>query len=491
MYTFSYILRRAANLFYNNGVTDGKTFQTYPETLQNVKKLAGGLSDMGIKEGSVVAVADWNTIKFYELLFAITGIGANLYPVNIQLPPKQIKYTLEKSETDYLFYSEDFTKLAQLFDNSFFINDLKYSDPKSIKAREDRDAITLFTSGTTGLPKAVRYSHGKMIQGALSIAHQLAEFDTKASLDSSDIIAPQIPIYHLLAWGTVFIAPYLGARLMMGGRFIPDKTAKLVEEGKITWLNCVPTMMNMLLETGMNLKGLKALIGGSTIQSGLVNRIEKNGVKFSSIYGGTDMLAASVSINTAYAKEKGIQYARKVSHPVPFAEFKLKKLGTEGQENMGEIYFRAPWVPEGYYKDEEKSVKSYKEGWFKTGDIGIKMKDGGISILDRVTDAIKSGGEWIPSSILESFISEIIWVQTAVVLGKPDEKWGERPVAVIVKKGDDGNEESLRSELQKRAEEGDLKEWWIPKDIRFLDKVPLTSTGKVNKSELRKELNIG
>ncbi len=183
-----------------------------------------------------------------------------------------------------------------------------------------------------------------MIHGALSIAHQLAHHETPANLTTNDVIFPQIPIYHILAWGTVFIAPYMGLNLVMGGRFEPAETVRLIKKEGVTWINAVPTMVNMLLETKEDLSGLKVLIGGSTITIDLAKRMEKAGMRFSTIYGGTDMLAASIAIMTDEAKAKGADYIRQVTHPVPFAEFKIVPQEGMGGES-GEIYFRAPWLP--------------------------------------------------------------------------------------------------------------------------------------------------
>lgn len=201
------------------------------------------------------------------------------------------------------------------------------------------------------------------------------------------------------------------------------------------------------------------------------------------------MLAATVAIMTEEAKKIGVGYIRQVTHPVPFAEFKIVKQEGMGKD-VGEIYFRAPWLPMEYYKDEEKSKASYTEdGWFKTGDLGMKMPDGGLKVLDRVKDAIKSGGEWIPSSILESVISEVEWVEYVAVIGKHDEKWGERPLAVIkpveMRKE---NVVEIKEHLLMAVKEGRIAKWWIPEEIVFVKDMPLTSTGKINKLSLRKEI---
>ncbi|KUJ94259.1 MAG: Medium-chain acyl-CoA ligase (AlkK-3) [Archaeoglobus fulgidus] len=492
VFTIPYLLERAAKLFPNKGVVGREGTKSYSEVRKRVLGLTAFFENIGIRN-EVVAVADWNTPEFFELIYAITAAGGILYPVNIRLPPDQIAYTLKKSESGLLIYSDDFSALAKVHEGeSLHIKEVaekaEEAEPE-VNVKQDDMAVMLFTSGTTGLPKAVRYTHEKMIHGALSIAHQLAHHETPANLTPRDVIFPQIPIYHILAWGTVFIAPYMGLNLVMGGRFDPAEAVRLIKKEGVTWINAVPTMVNMLLETKEDLSGIKVLIGGSTITIDLARRMEKAGMKFSTIYGGTDMLAASIAIMTEEAKVKGVDYIRQVTHPVPFAEFKIVPQEGMGGES-GEIYFRAPWLPMEYYKDEEKTKEAYTEdGWFKTGDLGVEMPDGGVKILDRVKDAIKSGGEWIPSSILESVISEIEWVEYVAVLGKPDEKWGERPFAVI--KPVDRSKasiEEVKEHLAKAVEEGRIAKWWIPEEIAIVDDMPLTSTGKINKLSLRKML---
>ncbi len=491
MFTIPQILERAAKLFPNVEVVGADGKRTYSEIEKRVKGLAAFFEEIGI-EKSVVAVADWNTLNFFELIYAITSAGGIVYPVNVRLPPEQISYTLEKSESAILIYSDDFASLTKVFDGEkLHISDVskRVEGEAEVKVKQDDYAVMLFTSGTTGLPKAVRYTHEKMIHGALSIAHQLTLYDTPAKLTSDDVIFPQIPIYHILAWGTVLIAPYMGLKLILGGRFDPVKAVETIKKENATWINAVPTMVNMLLETKADLRGLKVLVGGSPITSDLAKRMEDAGLKFSTIYGGTDMLAAAITVMTEKAKEGGIDYIRQVVHPVPFAEFRVvKQEGISG--DMGEVYFRAPWLPMEYYKDEEKSKEAYTEdGWFKTGDLGIEMPDGGLRILDRVKDAIKSGGEWIPSSVLESIISEISWVEHVAVIGRRDEKWGERPLAIVkpVEKGRE-NIEEVKEHLLKAVEDGRIAKWWIPDEIVFVDDIPLTSTGKIDKLTLRKKI---
>ncbi|MFC7046006.1 AMP-binding protein [Halobacteriaceae archaeon GCM10025711] len=491
MQTIPDVLDRARTLFGDRVVSDGHADQTYAETYTNAERLAGTLADAGVEEGDVVAVADWNTPAFLELLYAATGMGAVVYPVNLNLPPEQIGYTLQKSDSRWLLYSEDFAGIADAFPGgTMAIADLDYGERRPLDATEDDLGVMLFTSGTTGQPKAIRYRHREMVQGALSIAHQLSEYDTPASLSGDNTIIPGIPMFHILSWGSSLIGPYLGEKLVLSGRFDPETMAGLFEREDEPWTNLVPTMVGQVLQTDADLGGLKLATGGSAIPRDLMDRLHDRGVEFSTIYGGTDMLAASISIRTDAAREEGADYLRRVTHPVPFGEFRLER--HEGmEEDMGEIYFRAPWLPDGYYGDPEKTANTFVDGWFRTGDVGRRTRDGGVMVLDRLKDTIKSGGEWIPSSVLESVISEVPSVAQVAVLGTPDEEWGERPIAVVTAvEGSDVDADAIREYLEEQAAAGRINEWWIPDAFHAIDEMPLTSTGKIKKAELESEVDV-
>ncbi|MBE8539696.1 AMP-binding protein [Geoglobus acetivorans] len=485
MRTFGNLLERASKLFSDVEVVGPEGRTNYRKLFEDVLKLAGWLKgELGLKKGEVVAVADWNTLEFMKLVYAIPIAGGIVYPVNIRLPPEQILYTLEKSDAKTLIFSRDFELLTKKFEGRHIsIDEVGRGEKIQDTTEQQDDAVIMFTSGTTGLPKAVKYSHEKFIDGALSIATQLTTQESPAKLTRNDVIFPQIPMYHIVSWGSVFIAPYLGLKLVLGGKFEPGTVVETIKSEGATWINAVPTMIHMLIESSQDFGGIKALVGGSAVTKKLAEKMKERNIEFSMIYGATDMLAASISIYTSYTRSEDM--LREITHPVPFADFKIRKFENS---DMGEILFRAPWLPMGYYKDEQKTKESYTEdGWFITGDIGIEMPDGGIKILDRFKDAIKSGGEWIPTSILESVISEIEGVELVAVVGKRDEKWDERPVAII-KAYKEIEKSTVTEYLKKAAEEGRIAKWWIPDEIVFVEDMPLTSTGKISKLELKNRL---
>lgn len=510
VFTVFEVLRRANELFPDVEIRYGERRQSYRQTYDRVLHLVAALREAGVDRGTVLGVADWNTPRFVELFYAAAATGSVIYPVNIRLPPEQIAHTIRTAGVEWLFLSSDFTALAKAAPSPEHVVALD-PDPS---ARWQYEALVagptegapdprvlghdpysiLFTSGTTGLPKAVRYTHEKVLHGALSIAFQLGLCDTPAKLGGGDVILPIIPFYHLWAWGSVFHAPYLGARYVLGGRFDPERTVRTIVDEGVTWVNAVPTMMQMLLAVspGSELHGLKALLGGMTIPSRLARSLTDAGVRFSTIYGGTDMLATSISILPSGVEVRDpADYLRSTTHAVPFVEIKVVRpdgsAATGGE--MGELCLRAPWLPGEYYRDPEKTASAYIDGWFHTGDYGLRTAEGGIRVVDRVKDVIKSGGEWIPSSLLESIISEVPGVEGAAVLGAPDEKWGERPVAAVQpRRGATVSEADVLARLGKAVEDGKIQRWWIPEKVAFVDELPLTSTAKVNKGALRRLL---
>jgi acyl-CoA synthetase (AMP-forming)/AMP-acid ligase II len=507
-FTVFNLLKRAITIAPNTEIVYNDHRQTYRETYERVIGLANSLLSLGISKGTVIGVADFNTHRYVELLYASSLIGSIIYPVNIRLPPEQIIYTLKHANVEWLFLSKDFIALSKYVtdpkkvigldtnETKIVYDDLitkKFTKEPEIEITGNDPYSILYTSGTTGLPKAVIYTNEKTVWGALSMVYQLGLYNAPAKLDSNDVIFPLIPFYHIWAWGSLFHASFLGAKYVLGGKFDPSKTLELIRKEKVTWINAVPTMIHMLLShpNAHELKGLKLLIGGMPIPINLARKINDTGIKFSSIYGGTDMLAISISIIPKDIKiDDIIDYLRITTHPVPFVDTKIIKMdGTiAGPNEIGELYVKAPWLPGEYYKDPEKTKTSYENGWFKTGDIALITPEHGIRILDRVKDVIKSGGEWIPTSILESIISEIPQVDMAAIIGKPDEKYGERPIAIIKPRTSTQiTQEEIIQYLRKAADNGRIAKWWIPEQIIIVEDIPLTSTGKINKLYLKQK----
>lgn len=307
---------------------------------------------------------------------------------------------------------------------------------------------------------------------------------------------PCIPFFHIHGWGTAFFVPYLGAKLVLPGKAGPAEQLQLIQREGVTWSNMVPTQVHMLLEAAgkagvSSLQGYKVLTGGSPLPSGLAQRMRDRGMAYSLIYGGSDQLAASISV-VPRGVEPGSPAAwealRTGMLPLGMVEVRCEDehgsaVPHDGQQ-IGKVLVRSPWLPDGYYKNPERSRESYADGWFRTGDLGVLRPDGTLQVVDREKDAVKSGGEWIATGVLEALISEHPAVAAVAVIAQPDERWGERPLAVVQARGEVG-EEALKAHLAVAEEQGRLSGFWIPDRFVFVPELPLTSAGKVNKAALR------
>ncbi|WP_297217747.1 AMP-binding protein [Thermoplasma sp.] len=475
------------------GLKDGKSELTYGEFYDRILNIAMNLHrDVG--ENRVISVMDWNTINFALLIYAIPLSGNILHPVDVRQPPDQIIASMKEAGSTYLIYSRDFGKLAGAAVSSGILPEDRVFDQEGLVSQygtfgggklwlpeihEDRTASILFSSGTTGKPKGVKYRHRDIVLTIWAMETNLSAFPGPARLTSSDTVFSLIPFFHLWSWGTLFISTLIGSNYILGGRFEPTNTIRLIKENRATWMSMVPTMFNAIVGTDQNaLDHLKILIGGSAIPSGIINFASDHRIEITGIYGFTDGLAAGIGTSDI-ADDFGARNADAVNSitPLVFTEF-----DTEGENK--ELKFRSPWIPDGYFNAE--SEKAYRDGWFYPGDSAEITEDGKIRIRDRIKDLIKSGGEFIPSALLEYYISNIGDVGDVAVIGVKDEKWVERPVAFYrTRTGKPLDEEVIRSYLRDLASKGSIKEWWIPDRFIFMNSMPMTGTGKIDKKTLR------
>lgn len=487
---------------------DKKRKINYRQLKDRSAKISNAIYNSELR-GKRLGVLDWNSIEFSELLFGIPLGGSVIHPVNIRLPPDQMIKTVKSAEDVALFYSQDFLPLVQkmlslgiiqknniysLGDNeSGFptLADLTEGENSTVfpQTDESSEASVLFTSGTTDEPKGIVYTQRDIVLAIWSILTMLSAYDGNSRLSSRDRVFSLIPYYHIWSWGTLYFSTMIGTRYVMDGRFNPESTLSLIENEKVTWMSLVPTMLYSLLSSPNSdkLNGMKILIGGAAIPSGLVKMAMKKNIELTSIYGFTDGLIAGIGT----LKEKGSkdileEYETSTNSvtPAPFTEYKFN----EG--NGGEINFRAPWLPNGYFNNPEESRRAYLPGgWFSPGDAGYLDSNGNVRISDRVKDLIKSGAEFIPSALIENVVSELDSVEMASVVGKEDIKWGERPWCFVkTKKGQFFVEEDARKLLKSMEQKGRIKEWWIPDRFILIDEMPQTSTGKIDKKVLREKL---
>lgn len=481
---------------------------SYREFKNESARLSNAIKNSDLS-GKKIGVLDWNTIEYAELLYGIPLGGSILHPVNIKLPPEDIIKTIKFAEDEVLFLSKDFqpliNKIISLnivdkknifalrdFDDGFlnFVDLVKNENNTKFPITSELDyASLLFTSGTTGQPKGVMYTQRDIILAIWSILTLLSAYEGNSRVSSKDRVFSLIPFYHLWSWGTLYFSTLIGSRYVMDGRFDPESILSTIEKEGVTWMSMVPTMLYSLLASkdSEKINGMKILIGGAAIPSGLVKMVANRNIELTSIYGFTDGLIGGIGT----LKNKGsrnileeLELSTKSFTPAPFTEYEFD------ENNGGEINFRAPWLPVGYFKNREESLKTYSEdGWFKPGDAGYLDENGNVRILDRINDLIKSGAEFIPSAFIENIISEFNSVEMAAVVGKEDLKWGERPWCFIkLKKGHSFDEKDAKNKLKEMANIGKINEWWIPDRFIIIEDMPLTSTGKIDKKVLRERL---
>lgn len=496
-------------------VSDGKQF-TYRQFYARVIKLAGSLSNKGVKKGTVIGVLDVNSHRFLEMHYACSMLGAVLHTINFRLAPEQMVYSMIHAGDEWVFVSDVFAPAVKpLFSkfpnwvlmsddrgqalpeaqNAYHYEDLleqgEEKEPAGANKINENDVFSIFyTTGTTGKPKGIRYKHRTILHGAIQLFHHLALHKYGARVSSRDVFMPLIPFFHIHAWGMAFFPIYLGSKLVLPGAADAAGQLALIQKEKVSWLNMVPTQLQMLL----NQKGfgnIKVLTGGSPFASGIAQRAQQAGVNFSLIYGGSDQLATAISVVPEEVEpdtDEALEWRRVGMRPLPLVEISVRdSRGREvphDGETLGAVWVRSPWLPEGYYKEPEISKKHFIDGWFRTGDLGFFYANNLLYVADREGDAIKSGGEWIPTGMLEALISEHPAVVQVAVIPKKDEHWGQRPLA-IVKASEKVSQQELTDFLIRKTKEGKLVKFWIPDQFVFVDDIPLTSAGKLNKKVLR------
>jgi fatty-acyl-CoA synthase len=503
---------------------------TYRDLGRRIQQLANGLQDLGVKPGDTVAMMDWDSHRYLECFFAVPMMGAVLHTINIRLSPDQLLYTINHAEDDVILVNEEFLPLIQAVQDKFatdkkiiLLSDAETpADPIVPVATEyeamlkssadafdfpDLDentiATTFYTTGTTGLPKGVFFTHRQLVLHTYGLMSGLCAYHTQARVDSSDVYMPITPMFHVHAWGVPYLMTLLGAKQVYPGRYEPAMLLKLLQQEKVTFSHCVPTILHMLVSSpvvkDINLKGWKIIIGGSALSKGLCKATLDLGINLYSAYGMSETCPLLTVANLKphmleQNEEQQIKIRCRTGLPVPNVRVEIidpegKPLPHDGVQT-GEVVTRAPWLTQGYLKDPQKSEELWEGGWLHTGDIGFIDQEGYLQITDRLKDVIKTGGEWVSSLEIEDIISQHAAVSETAVIGVPDTKWGERPVALVVlKQGRDpeGIEESLKGHIMKFVEDGTLPKFGVPDKIMFVDSIAKTSVGKLNKKELRKQ----
>lgn len=505
---------------------------TYRELYQRIARLASALTSIGVGPGDTVAVLDWDSHRYLECFFAVPMMGAILHTVNVRLSPEQILFTMNHAEDDVVIVHEEFLPVLESLSGrlttvkKFVVIKEGEKAPSTTLAveaeyeellergedvfnfpdfHEDTWATTFYTTGTTGDPKGVYYSHRQLVLHTLAAAAALGSYTAPGRFQSADVYMPITPMFHVHAWGVPYVATLLGTKQVYPGRYEPAMLLELLVKEQVTFSHCVPTILHMLLTSPaaqkVDLTGWKVVIGGSALSRGLAKAAMERGVDLFAGYGMSETcpiltLATLKPDMMDWDMERQLDIRTSTGMPIPLVNLRIADLTTgesspRDGKTQGEIVVRTPWLTQGYFKAPDKSEELWKDGWLHTGDVATMNGIGYVRITDRIKDVIKTGGEWISSLDLESLISQYEAVSEVAVVGVPDEKWGERPLAMVVPRKDhDGgfSTDGLKSFLMKHVNDGALSKWGIPEKIIVADQIPKTSVGKIDKKAIRREV---
>jgi fatty-acyl-CoA synthase len=501
---------------------------TYLQINERIGRLASALSKAGVVPGDTVGVLDWDSHRFLEAFFAIPMMGAVLQTVNVRLSPEQIAYTIDHAGASTLLLNDEFVELleglkAQLPKVKRLIVMSDRSAPQtgslsfvgeyeSLLAAaapdydfpdfdENTQATTFYTTGTTGLPKGVYYSHRQLVLHSICGLALFGIAGLQGRFSRDDVYMPITPMFHVHAWGFPWSATLAGVKQVYPGRYEPAMLVKLIKSEGVTFTHGVPTILQMLLNAAaaenVDLKGLKMVIGGSALPKALAKRALAAGIDIFAGYGmsETGPLAAVSHVRSKDLTgdpDAEVEFRAKAGIAGPLVDLRIvdsdmKNVPHDGK-SAGEIVLRAPWLTQGYFNNPEGSEQLWAGGYLHTSDIAVVDANGYVHITDRIKDVIKTGGEWVSSLQIEDLISQCAGVAEAAVIGVKDDKWGERPLALVVKRASDANGVSdavIKNHLKMFADKGIISKYGIPEKVLFIDSIPKTSVGKINKKELR------
>lgn len=528
------ILRRAAQVYPEKEIvsrmSDGSKVRiTYREMYERVIRLVNALREMGVKPGDRVATCAWNSYRHTELYFAVPSIGAILHTVNFRLFSEQVEYIINHAEDKVMFLDSSLAPMIATLQPAlpciqhYVVMDDKSEPPtvtptpfsdyeallagaSSIESFPDIDenlACGLcYTSGTTGQPKGVLYSHRS------NYLHAMGECMTDSfGISERDTVLPVVPMFHANAWGLPYSCAMVGAKQVLpGSHLLGSPIANLMESERVTFSAGVPTVWRVLYQHlkqhKHDLSSLRLIVsGGSAAPLSLIEGYKNDfGITLTSVWGMTETSPVGTLCRPrgwmdAWTEERRSVVLPKQGTPVPGIEVDIRgenneALAWDGQQ-AGEVVVRGPWVVSDYFKNERTEATLTPDGWFRTGDIARMDKYGYMEITDRTKDIIKSRGEWISSVDMENLIVQLPKLQEACVVGRTDVTRGEAPVVFAVLKEEE-KEEGVKDEILALLATK-FAGWQIPKraDIHFIDAIPKTSVGKLNKKALRATLEEG
>ena len=492
---------------------------TYKEAFARANQLASAMSSWGLEPGDRVATLAWNDYRHFETYYAVGCSGYVTHTINPRLFPEQLVFIINHADDQYVFLDADFVPLVEkiadqcpgvkgyvvmisedqmpetTLPNAICYETLVASaaaDYQWPDVDENAACALCYTSGTTGNPKGVLYSHRS------TILHAYAGLMPDAmGLGQADVILPIVPMFHVNAWGLPYGCPMIGAKMVMPGNKMGDGAtlAALINEEGVTFSAGVPTvwlgLINYLKQANLRVDTLKrVIVGGSACPLSIMEDFDTYGVETRVGWGMTEMSPLgttnpSMDIRDEMPADEFAKLRLKAGRPIYGCEVKItdddnNELPWDGVA-FGSLKVRGPWICSAYYKLEGSSAHG-DDGWFETGDVATIDPRGYIAITDRTKDVIKSGGEWISSIDVENVATDHPKVAEAAVIGRIHDKWGERPLLIVVRNAQGAD---LSAEEITEWFDGKIAKWWTPDAVEFIDEMPHTATGKIQKTTLR------
>ena len=495
---------------------------------ERIGRLASGLAALGVQHGDTVAVMDWDSHRYLECFFAVPMMGAVLQTVNVRLNPEQVLYTLNHAGPRIVLVNAEFLPMLEGLKDKLetvqqfvLINDSAETPAASIPFAaeyeqlvasgspdyafadfdENTRATTFYTTGTTGLPKGVYFSHRQLVLHTLVDVATFGMSSSQGRFHQGDVYMPITPMFHVHAWGLPYAATLMGVKQVYPGRYTPETLLALKQKEGATFSHCVPTILHMMLthpaSKDVDMTGWKIVIGGSALPKSLAKAAMARGIDIFCGYGMSETCPLLTSSHLTASMLTGnmddeIDIRTTAGRPVPLVDLRIvdpemNDVPHDGKA-AGEVVVRAPWLTQGYFKNPDASEALWAGGYLHTNDIGSIGADGYLRITDRIKDVIKTGGEWISSLEVEDLISQHRAVSEVAVIGVKDAKWGERPMALVVLKPDAVGEvgaDEIKTHLKTYADKGIISRFGIPEKILFLDALPKTSVGKFDKKSMR------
>ena len=510
----------------------GQVRHTYRDLRQRIGQLASALAGVGVEPGKTVAVMDWDSHRYLECFFAVPMMGAVLQTVNVRLSAEQILYTLNHAQADVLLVNREFFPLLApivsrletlrtfvLIDDDYHGGEFPADAPVSFAGEyesllgpadaefvfpdfdENAQATVFYTTGTTGLPKGVFFSHRQLVLHTLAVATSVGSAPANGRLHREDVYMPITPMFHVHAWGFPYVATLLGVKQVYPGRYLPGTLLQLIAQEKVTFSHCVPSIMQMLLAhpsaEQTDLSNWKVLIGGSAMSQSLALAAMARGIDLLSGYGMSETcpvltIAHLESADLDLPQDAQARLRCKTGRPLPLVD--LRTISAEFEDmprdgvSTGEVVVRTPWLTQAYLEAPQASAELWAGGYLHTQDIGHIDARGYLQITDRIKDVIKTAGEWTSSLELEDILARHPAVQEVAVIGVPDEKWGERPLALVVLKPEavlTANEHEIRRFAAHLIEQTGVSRHGVLLQVRFVPELVKTSVGKMNKRAMR------